>query len=606
MVRRWMLNPKWLMAVPLLLVLGIATACGGDDATPQVIERIVEVTKIVKEEVIVTKEVIKEVMAPSTYGLEPYLAGPAPAAAFLPPADISEAGGPAISVGTGKHGGTLGSTAPMVPPHFDLDQQSAGTILWATAGGLYNSLIAYNHEDGGFSYVPELATSWDISEDSKQFTFHLRDDVKFHDGSVMDSADVVASFDRRINPPEGILIFKGHLFNAFKSVSATDASTVVFEMDFPTPMAFEAIAQDGSVVFSSDELAANDNNFRKLAMPTGTGPFKFVEYIPKEKWVVEKNENYHVENLPYLDRHEGIPSSIGKRGATVFAGIVDIGIYITPEEIRLAKEKGFPVMEPPANIIQGVLINTEHPLFSNKKVRQAVDLVLQRRPLLDMVGINEPVSLGRWVPPKTRYTRSDEELLAMPAIDPSPDGILEAVRLAKALMIEAGYPPGSITEKIDFTYRSSVAFAMTSPAMQQMMNAIGIPSTIRFIDYSTWPEDIRTSDWAMTLTHIGADTFDPSDYMNSYYHSEGGNNFMNYSNPQVDSLLGQIDRELDADKRKGLMEQVQAILDEDVPSIVYAWEGQPWTWYPYVNGITERLATATGNMIFGELYWTDQ
>ena len=599
MLRRWMLNPRWLMAVPLLLLLGLA-ACGGDDATPQVVKETVVVTQVV--EVAVTREIT----APSAFGLEPYLAGAAAAAAFLPPADIRVAGGPAISLGTGKHGGTLKSTGPMNPPHFDLDQQGPGTILWATAGGLYSTLVAYNHEDGGFSYVSDLAESWDISEDSLTMTFNLMDGIKFHDGTDMTSKDVVASFERRINPPDGVLIFKGHFFNSFDSVSAPDESTVVFKLSFGTPLAFEALAQDSSVIFSSEELAANDNNFRKLAMPTGTGAFKFVEHIPKEKWVIEKNENYHVDGLPYLDRHEGIPSPIGKRGATVFSGTAELGIYITPEEIRLAREKGMDVMEPPANIIQGLLINTEHPLFSDKRVRQAVDLVLQRRPLLDMVGINEPVSMGRWVPPKTRYTRSDAELLAMPAIDPSPDGVKEAVRLAKALMIDAGYPLGSITEKIDFTYRSSTAFAMTSPAMQQMMNAIGIPSEIRFIDYATWPEDIRTSDWALTLTHIGAGTFDPSDYMNSYYHSTGAGNFSNYDSPAVDSLLDQIDRELDPDKRKSLMGQVQAILDEDVPSIIYAWEGQPWTWFDYVHGITDRQATAQENMVFGELYYVDK
>src|SRR5215471_11132345 len=119
-----------------------------------------------------------------------------------------------------KSGGVLRLGILMRPPHFDIHQ--AGTI--ATLGamaGMFDNLIRHDPRDGGKTIIPDLAHSWEIAKDTRTYTFFLRRDVPFHDGSELTTEDVKATFDRIAKPPSGISVPRSILFTSAKSTHAT-------------------------------------------------------------------------------------------------------------------------------------------------------------------------------------------------------------------------------------------------------------------------------------------------------------------------------------------------------------------------------------------------
>src|SRR6201981_2910917 len=131
-----------------------------------------------------------------------------------------------------KSGGVLRLGILMRPPHFDIHQ--AGTI--ATLGamvGMFDNLIRHDPRDGGKTIIPDLAHSWEISKDGKEYTFFLRRGVQFHDGAELTADDVKATFDRIVKPPSGISIPRSILFKAVSEINARDKYTVEFKLAEP-------------------------------------------------------------------------------------------------------------------------------------------------------------------------------------------------------------------------------------------------------------------------------------------------------------------------------------------------------------------------------------
>ena len=183
-----------------------------------------------------------------------------------------------------KRGGTLTTAWGMAPTHFDMHQGGgcAGCAM------MYNGLVMWNVANGYHTIVPALATEWTLSDDQTVYTFTLREGVTFQDGTDFNADDVVATFNRIIDPPSNLSISGiREQLAMVTSVTAVDDMTVEFTLAQVTPFFLEVLAGDSMVIYSSEELEANDNDLRGVTVPTGTGPFKFVEYIQGEKLVFD-------------------------------------------------------------------------------------------------------------------------------------------------------------------------------------------------------------------------------------------------------------------------------------------------------------------------------
>jgi len=166
---------------------------------------------------------------------------------------------------------------------------------------VYDGLVRFDpYEPGMSSVIGDLAKSWTVSDDNLVYTFKLRD-AKYHDGSDFSADDVVATFQRIADPPLGVISIRGALFEAVDKIEKIDSKTVKFTLREPRGLFLSSIALSWNAIYQAKELKANDYDLKKVKLPQGTGPYKFVSYNVGEKWEHEANPNYWTPDLPYLD-----------------------------------------------------------------------------------------------------------------------------------------------------------------------------------------------------------------------------------------------------------------------------------------------------------------
>ena len=501
-----------------------------------------------------------------------------------------------------KRGGFLKTAWGMNPTHFDLHQGGG----CAGCNMMYDGLIMWNIVDGYRSIIPALAETWTLSDDQLSYTFTLREGVAFHDGTPFDADDVVATFNRIINPPANLSIagIKEQL-SMVASVSATDAQTVVFALKQPTSYFLEIMAGDDAIIYSAEELAANDNDLRELTVPTGTGPFRFVENIRGEKLTMEANPDYWNPELPYVDGIEMIHVAAWvDRGTAVLTGQADISWNVsvdtweegsTREELSTAR----------AACLNShmVAINNTKPPFDNPLVRRAIHLAVDRQALIDAFApVWEPAFVTRWLPSASPFATPQEELLTMPGYRPDKT---EDIAEAKRLMAEAGYPDGFETTFTAWTEASSSEVAV--PAFAELLRtSLGIEGTIEVIERARTADVLSSGEFDL----FKADTYaspilDPYPLWNTYLRTGASQNWSKYANPDFDALLDQLAAETDAAGRQTLVNQGLDLLDENPPFFLIGFCAHSAMWQDYVKGLSadQRLFSKWGRF---ETVWLDK
>ena len=227
-----------------------------------------------------------------------------------------------------KRGGFLNYGWVASPPHLDL-HQSGTTNNCTPQCPLYDLLVMNDPTDQARSIINAgLAHSWEVSSDGKDFTFKLREGVKFHDGADMTSADVKATFDRIIFPPDHVSSRRQTLFTSVESVEAPDDFTVSFMLKEARSAGYilQSIASGFNVIVRKQTLDDSGSDLRKIPDYPGTGPFRYVSHIDAEEWRTEKFPDYWNPELPYLD---GINTCLSHKFAANCRGDDRYGIELT-------------------------------------------------------------------------------------------------------------------------------------------------------------------------------------------------------------------------------------------------------------------------------------
>ena len=325
-----------------------------------------------------------------------------------------------------KRGGTLRYGITMRPPHFDVHQ--SGTINNLGAQGcMFDNLIRHDPRDSGKTIIPDLAHSWEISKDSRTYTFLLRKAVQFHDGAELTADDVKATFDRIAKPPQGISIPRSVLFRAIGEITAPDKYTVQFKLSEPRASSFmmAAIASGWNVIVRKKTLEDNSYNLRKVPDIPGTGPFRTVKYVENETRVLEKNPDYWNKGLPYLDGVQFfslLPFS-SDLGSAILSNRVDYSRIVDPVTARKAKQT--PGMSATAfnqSVIQGTWVNNRKKPFDDPRVRRAVHLAFDRPVLVDVVKDVAPMRVGGFIYPFSDFATPPAELAKRIGYQEDPSG----------------------------------------------------------------------------------------------------------------------------------------------------------------------------------------
>ncbi|MDP3064096.1 MAG: ABC transporter substrate-binding protein [Chloroflexota bacterium] len=489
---------------------------------------------------------------------------------------------------------------PINTAHFDLHQGAYGLGLYHN----YSTLVRWNLADGLKTVVGDLASKWETSPDGKTWTFTIRDGVKFHDGTPLTVADVVASMERVISPPQGIVSPNQSHFMYVKQIKALDDKRVQFVLDSPRGYFLWLLGQDFLVVYSKKELEKNNNDLRKVMIPTGTGPFKYVDYKHGEEVLYVRNPDYWDPKIPYLDglRLAHVPN-LADRGTAVLTGQADLtfGTAVTVWQEAQKRPDRFGVNQIPAGV-QVVSINITREPFNDPRVRRAVHLALSRQIISQVYSREQFNEVMRWVMPGNAYTLATQDVEKLPGWRPQKE---QDISEAKRLLTDAGFSGG--IKDVDFLVPNAAwAAELVAPSVQeQLKRNLNVELKIRLVERALVLPKMREGDYAFALEVQGAPVSDPSLFLTPLFRTGAGNNVARYSNKQVDDLLDKIEAELDQNRRIELVRQLEDILDKEVPSLILFAQSTAPVWAKYVKGLDleNRVKTNWGRL---DTAWLDK
>lgn len=389
---------------------------------------------------------------------------------------------------------------------------------------------------------PAVAESYDVSEDGLTYTFKLRSGVKFHNGNPVTAEDVVYSYSRLAGLDTGKPLQSS--FEGVQSVEAKDDSTIEIRLKQNNSSFLTALT---SAIIPKGYEDSNKN-------PIGTGPFRFKEYLPGQRLVVEKFPDYYVKGVPSLDKVEFRIITDAEAGLLALkSGEVDIYPRIGTERLEEVAND-YTTLSKAQNLVQLVALNHAKKPFDDIKVRQALNYAVNKDEIIQGVALGYGTKIGSNLSPVLAkyYQEGLEDLYATD------------IEKAKSLLAEAGYPDGfETTLSVPSNYQFHVD---TAQVVAAQLEQIGVKVKIEPVEWAVWLERIyKGRDYELTI--IGLDgKLDPYQILNKYI-SDAGNNFFNYNNPEFDATLASAVTEVDDAKRVELYKKAQTILAEDAAAI---------------------------------------
>ncbi len=383
-----------------------------------------------------------------------------------------------------KRGGILEFAVVAEPSNYDCHSNISFAFLHPIAPH-YSTLLKFDTANYP-QIIGDLAASWSVSTDRLTYTFKLRPDVLFHDGSKLTSADVKASYERLIHPPPGVVSARKVDYAAVSGIETPDPLTVIFRLQWPDAAMLANFASPWNCIYSAAKLAV-DAQFPKTHV-LGTGPFVFGEYVKGQYWRGRRWDKYFQPGKPYLDGYQAdfIPGSAvtaaykSGRIAAEFRGI-------TPaqrDELVETLGSRIEVNESPWLIDLLVVFNTKHPPFDDARVRRALSLSIDRWGAAEKLQNTSFLKyVGGIMRPGSGMATPESELVTIPGFGRD---IAAAHAEARRLLAEAGVKdlrPVFLVRDIHMPYQ------IGADLLAESWRQIGVTAT----------QEKRGSDWQTAM-----------------------------------------------------------------------------------------------------------
>jgi peptide/nickel transport system substrate-binding protein len=430
---------------------------------------------------------------------------------------------------------------------------------------IYDGLVRY--ASGTLEVEPALATGWEISEDGTVYTFDLREDVTFHDGTPFNAEAVVFNFERMLNEehpyhdtgPFPLSFF----FSAVQSVEAVDDLTVRFTLDAPYAPFLSNLAYPTGLIVSPAAVMEHGADFGRN--PSGTGPFTFTEWRSNEAVVIEANPDYW-DGAPGLQAVVFRPiTDANTRVAEMLSGGIDLMVEVPPVALSEFQGEGYQVVEQAGPHVWFLILNLREGPFTEQAVRQAANYAINKTALVeDVLEGTAEVAAGP-TPPAFAWAYN-EELEPYP-YDPD---------RARELLAEAGVENPEITFYVTEGGSGMLDPVAMGTAIQADLEAVGFDVTIETYEWNTFLGQVNPglegkADAAqMAWMTNDPDTLPYLALRTAAFPEEGGFNSGYYSNEKVDELLEEARTATDQDRRAELYREMQAIVQEDAPWVFVA------------------------------------
>lgn len=431
----------------------------------------------------------------------------------------------------------------------------------------YTSIITYVWEPlvkmgGNGEPISGLATSWEMSNDAKEWVFTLRKGVKFHDGKPVNADAIVKNYKRHWevspkNSPFYTLDIKKS-YSGLQAIEKVDDQRVKFVFEHPQPTLLYTMENFGSPIYSPDSFAEN-GDFKGI--PAGTGPFKLISHEKDHYMLLERNEEYYGEKAKARQvRINVIPDADTRFSALKsgeIMGVIDLGAISPDQANQLKQNQDFSVSVNKSSVSHYIHPNgTKYP-FDDVRMRQAVSLLLDRKELVDSL-------YGGFPTPTVTMINAMSPFYVEQPIEHNPE---KAKRLADEVLQGKREPVTLIVPSygIDrYPYKAQAEW------VQAMLKEIGLDASIKILDGAAFKEAQRAGDYNLALATQGLPNMDPYTLLANYMQSHGASNknySLGYQNAEVDALLKDVQKSLNIEERKKIYGRLLQIAAQDWPTI---------------------------------------
>jgi dipeptide transport system substrate-binding protein len=466
------------------------------------------------------------------------------------------------------------------PEGFNPQLFTAGTTFDASSVPVYDRLVEFVR--GGTEIEPGLAESWEISDDGLTYTFHLRDGVKFHSTEnftptrELNADDVIFSFERQWKEDHPYHNVSGGSYEYFasmgmpdliKAIEKVDDHTVRFVLNAPNAPFLADMAMDFASIMSAEyaEAMMDAGTPEQVDLqPIGTGPFQLVAYQKDAVIRYRANPDYWQDKAAIDDLVFAITPDASVRYAKLRAGECHIMPYPNPADVEAMKnDPNLTVMEQEGLNVGYLAFNTEKEPFTDKRVRQALNMAINRDAIIEAVYQGAGAKAKNPIPPTMWSYNEDVE-----------DYPYDPER-AKQLLAEAGYADGFQTDLWAMPVQRP--YNPNAERMAEMVQAdwreVGVNAEIVTYEWGEYLERSVNGEHQTVLLGWTGDNGDPDNFLYVLLGcdaAQDGANRARWCHEPFDDLIVQARRISDQDKRAELYEKAQVVFKEEAPWVTVA------------------------------------
>lgn len=455
-----------------------------------------------------------------------------------------------------------GAMPPTLDPAMSQDSTSAQYIV-----EIYSGLVTAGPD---LELVPDIAESYEVSDDGTVYTFHLRENVVFHDGTPVTADDFRYSLERSCHPSTGSPIaatYLGDIVGARAMLSGTadrlegvrvlDDYTLAIEIDAPRPAFLAKLSHPVAFVVDRRNLDSDDI----LARFNGTGPFRLGEVVPGSHITLLANREYYRDPRPALDQVVYLLS--GGEGVTMYENdeldVTGVGISdlprITDPEQGLSDQ--LTIIDQLATFYLGLRCDTAP--FDDLEVRQAFAMALDRQRIVDMLYQSTVPAARTIVPPG--MPAYDNDSLSAPDYDPD---------AAREVLARSGYDvEGLPTITLHVATGSPQTDRVAEAIAVVLEDNLGVTIEVEQSDWATFLEGLDHPHHPYQMYVLGwiADYPDPENFLEVLFGGDSYDNHSGYHNAEVDRLLDEAALEMDEEARRQLYLQAETIILAEAPIV---------------------------------------
>src|SRR6476659_7377681 len=487
-----------------------------------------------------------------------------------------------------KKGGTLRLYHNDNPPSTSLLEESTIASVMPFAA-VFNNLLTFDpakvHESIE-TVIPDLAESGAWDQTNTKLTFKLRQGVKWHDGQPFTAKDVQCTWRMLIGKAE-TQDFKRNprkvWYTKLQDVSVNGDYQATFELSEPQPSLPVLLASAFSAVYP-----CHVPQQVMRTKPVGTGPFRFVEFKRGDTIRLVRNPDYFKKDRPYLD--EISVRTIDSRATRMLAfsaGDFDITF---PSDVSVPLLKDIKARAPNAvcemtttGTLINLMVNRVNPPFDHPEIRKAMSLALDRKPFNTILMEGNGRMGGAMLPrPEGEWGMPVEMVNALTGYGPDTETNLKE---AQAIMEKLGYSDAKPLQ-IKIQTRNLPTYRDPAVIVADQLKKIFISSELDILDTPRWYSKLARKDYTIGLNVTGVSVDDPDGNIVENYSCNSERNYTQYCNAEVDRLLAAQSSELDREKRKQMVWEIEHILVEDAARPIVMFGAAANCWQPYVRNYT--------------------